>query len=243
MYTMLSPRFLNYYVNKFTEAFESYEMTGVALRDLGSALSSDKKRTDLIHRQDALTLMKKGLDTLSNATDVLIHAGNAYSLGYAADLVDVPLTGSNFYVIDEMVPFYAMVVHGYLNYAGEEINLLQSPKRVDLLLDCIENGAALRYVVSWKNSDAIKYSGLNSMYSVQYELYEEEIKDFYGKLSEALGDVVNVPMEKHEILSQNVRKITYANGVIIYVNRGDEDAWADGIRIPANWYEKKEGNK
>ena len=242
MYTMLSPRFLHYYVDKFTEAFDAYDMTGVALRDLGSTLSADKKRADLIHRQDALTLTEMGLETLSNETKLLVHAGNAYSLGYAAELVDVPLSGSNFYVVDEMVPFYAMVVHGYLNYAGEELNLLQSPEREDLLLDLIENGAAPRYVVSWKNSDAIKYSGLNTMYSVQYELYEEEIKSFYDKMSEALGDVMNVPMVKHEILSKDVRKITYENGIVIYVNRGDKEAVADGIRVPANWYAKKEGN-
>lgn len=242
MYTMLSPRFLNYYVNEFNEAFEEYEMTGVALRDLGSVLSSDKKRTGLIHRQDALKLMQKGMETLSGAADVLMHGGNAYSLAYATELVDVPLGGSNFYVVDEMVPFYAMVVHGHLNYAGEEINLLQSPDRVDLLLDCIENGAAPRYVISWNSSDAIKYSGLNSMYSVQYELYEEEIKEFYGKLSQALCDVMNVPMVKHEILSEDVRKITYENGVVIYVNRGEEDVRAEGILVPAKWYEKKEGN-
>ena len=243
MYTMLSPRFLNYYVNEFTEAFASYEMTGVALRDLGSVLSSDKKRTDLIQRQDALELTKLGLQTLSDNTALLVHAGNAYSLGYASDLVDVPLTGSNFYVVDEMIPFYAMVVHGYLNYAGEELNLLQSPDRVDLLLDMIENGAAPRYVVSWKNSDAIKYSGLNSMYSVQYELYQKEIKNFYEMMSDALGDVINVPMKEHEIVSEHVRKITYENGVVIYVNRGAEDAVEDGIRIPAKWYAKKGGSE
>lgn len=242
MYTILSPRFLNYYVNEFADAFAAYDMSGVALRDLGSVLSSDKKRTDLIHRQDALELTEKALETLSSATELLVHGGNEYSLRYTTDVVDAPLTGSSFFVVDEMVPFYAMVVHGYLNYTGEELNLLQSPDRTDLLLDYIENAASLRYVVSWENSDAIKYSGLNSMYSVQYELYEDEIKSFYETMSEALKDVMNVPMIKHEILTENVRKITYENGVAIYVNRGDEDAWADGIRIPAKWYEKKEGN-
>ncbi len=242
MYTILSPRFLNYYVNEFTDEFAAYEMSGVALRDLGSVLSSDKKRTDLIHRQDALGLTRKAMETLSSVTDLLVYGGNIYSLNYATDVVNAPLTGNNFFVVDEMIPFYAMVVHGYLNYTGEELNLSQSTDREDLLLDYIENGAALRYVVSWENSDAIKYSGLNSMYSVQYELYEDEIKSFYGKMSEVLGDVMNVPMIKHEILSENVRKITYENGVTIYVNRGTEDVWVDGICVPAKWYEKKEGN-
>lgn len=242
MYTILSPRFLNYYVEKFADAFESYDMSGVALRDLGSVLSSDKKRTDLIHRQTALELTEQALDSLSSRTGLLVYGGNEYSLAYTSDVVNAPLTGSSFFAVDEMIPFYAMVVHGYLNYAGEELNLSQSPDRTEFLLDCIENGAALRYVISWKNSDAIKYSGLNTMYSVQYEIYEEEIKNFYTLVSEALEGVNNVPIVKHELLEDDVRKITYENGTVIYVNRGNQDAFADGICIPANWYEKKEGN-
>lgn len=241
MYTVLSPRFLNYYVDKFTEEFASYDMSGVALRDLASVLSSDKKRTDLIHRQNAVELTKRALETLQDKKELLVYGGNAYGLGYTTDVVNAPLTGSKFFIVDEIVPFYAMVVHGYINYTGTEMNLSQSPERTDLLLDYIENGAALRYVVSWENSDAIKYSGLNTMYSVQYELYEEEILEFYRLMSDALQDVMNVPIIGHEILSEDVRKVTYENGVVIYINRGTEDVLVDGINVPAKWYEKKEG--
>ncbi len=241
MYTILSPRFLNYYVEKFIAAFDDYDMSGVALRDLGEVLSSDKKRSDLIHRQDALDLTTQALNTIKENTGVLLYGGNRYSIGYATEIVDAPLSASSFFIVDEKVPFYAMVVHGYINYAGEELNLLQSTEREELLLDAIENGAALRYVVSWQSSEAIKNSGLNTMYSVQYELYEKEIKEFYGKVSEALKDVMNVTMVKHEILTDTLRRITYENGVVIYVNRGTEDVWTDGVCVPAKWYVKKEG--
>ncbi|MBO5097807.1 MAG: hypothetical protein J6B96_05790, partial [Agathobacter sp.] len=88
---------------------------------------------------------------------------------------------------------------------------------------------------------SIKYSGLNSMYSVQYELYTEEIEEFYKELSNALGEVVNVPIVGHEILENDVRKVTYENGVVIYINRGSKDVSVDGITVPAQWYTKKAG--
>ena len=239
MYSMLSPRFLDYYVENFVDEFSKYDMSGVAVRDLGSSLTSDKKRTDLIHRQAALEITEHAFSTLSESgKDILLYGGNAYGFDYTKNIVNAPLTASKLLVVDENVPFYEMVIHGYINYTGAELNLTQSANRNELLLDLIENGAAPRYVMSYEKSDEIKYSGMNYMYSVQYELYEEEAKCFYAELSEALKDVVNVPIIGHEMIEEDVRKVTYENGVTLYINRSDKDVKADGITIPAGWYSK-----
>lgn len=241
MYSLLSPRYLDYYVESFIEEFSDYDMSGIALRDLANTLTSDKKRSDFINRQTALEITEHAFETLKQSgKDILVYGGNAYSFAYTDNIVDAPITATNLYAVDENVPFYEMVIHGYINYAGAELNLEQSVERTDLLLDLIEAGAAPRYVVSYENSDVIKYSGMNEMYSVKYELYKEEAKEFYAELSEALGDVVNVAMINHEILDDDVRKVTYENGVTIYVNRSDNNVEVDGITIPAGWYSKGE---
>ena len=241
MYTVLSPKYLNYYVENFTEEFKKFDVQGVALRDLGTVLSADKKRADLINRQEALEITMAAFETLAKENTLLVQGGNAYSFGYTTDVVDAPTTGSEFNLVDEMIPFYGMVIHGYINYAGDELNLSQSTNREKLLLDIIENGACLRYALSYENSDVIKFSGLNNMYSVQYDLYMEEIEAFYKEANNALKDVANVPMVGHEILENGVRKVTYENGVVIYINRGAQDVSVDGITIPAEWYAKKAG--
>lgn len=241
MYTILSAKYLNYYAESFAKEFAELNVQGVALRDLGNVLSADKKRTELINRHDVLQLTLAAFETLAKDNTLLVQGGNAYSLGYTKDVVDAPLTGSNFMLIDEMIPFYGMVLHGYVNYAGAELNLTQMSDRSNLLLDLIENGANLRYVLSHEKSDSIKYSGLNDMYSVQYELYMEEIEEFYKELSSAFEGVVNVPIVGHEIIDQDVRKVTYENGVVIYINRGSEDVVIDEITVPANGYARKAG--
>lgn len=239
MYAILSPRFLDYYTKKFAKAFQKYDMSGISLRDLGNVLTSDKKRSEMINRQEAMEIVRNAFETLENTgKSLMVYGGNAYSLAYATDIVDAPLGSSKFLVTDESIPFYEMVIHGYINYTGAELNLTQSTDRSNLLLDLIETGATPRYVMSWESSDNIKYSGLNSMYSVQYTIWDEEAEEFYSTLSEALKDVVNVPIVKHEILSENIRKITYENGSILYINRGSEDTSIDGITIPAKWYSK-----
>ena len=241
MYTVLSARYLNYYVEQFTKEFEKYGVPGVALRDLGSVLSADKNRMDLIHRQKALELTMAAFETIGEKNQLLVQGGNAYSFGYTTEIVNAPITGSKFMLVDEIIPFYGMVIHGYINYAGDELNLTQSTDRDRLLLDLIENGASLHYVLSYEKSDLIKYSGLNNMFSVQYELYADEIESYYKELSAALQDVVNVPIVGHEILENDVRKVTYENGVVIYINRGSKDVSVDGITVPAEWYAKKAG--
>ncbi|MBE5967538.1 MAG: hypothetical protein E7255_11360 [Lachnospiraceae bacterium] len=239
MYAILSPRFLDYYTERFADTVKTYDMSGIALRDLGDVLSSDKKRNGMINRQEALEITENAFKTCKDTgKSLLVHGGNAYSFAYTSDIVDAPLGSSKFFVTDETIPFYEMVIHGYINYTGSELNLTQSADRNDLLLDLIETGAAPRYVMSWENSDRIKYTGLNRMCSVQYELWDDEAEDYYAKISEALKDVVNVVMVKHEILNDSVRKVTYANGMALYINRGSEDTLADGITIPAKWYSK-----
>lgn len=239
LYAVLSPRFLDYYTEKFSQAVKKYDMSGITLRDLGSLLSSDKKRSEMINRQEALEIVENSFKELKKSgKSLMVYSPNVYSLAYTKDIVDAPIDGSKFLVTDETIPFYEMVIHGYINYTGPELNLTQSVERKELLLDLIEAGAAPRYVMSWKNSDGIKYTSLNNMYSIQYKLWEDEAGKFYSELTEALKDVVNVPIVKHEILSENVRKITYKNGISLYINRGSKDVMSDGLTIPARGYSK-----
>ena len=62
-----------------------------------------------------------------------------------------------------------------------------------------------------------------------YKAYDE----FYQKVRDA-------QIESHEILSSSVRKVTYDNGTILYLNYGKTQAQADGVTIPAQGYAVRE---
>ena len=66
------------------------------------------------------------------------EGGNAYTFGYVSDIIDAPVEYSQFYIIDEQVPFYQMVIHGSIDYSGEALNLRDADIDDALLLTYIE---------------------------------------------------------------------------------------------------------
>jgi hypothetical protein len=237
MYNVLSPKFLVRHVEKFIKAINRVDMEGISLRDLGDTLASDKRRTNIINRQETKQIIQGQFVALKAATgNLMVSGGNAYSFGYAKDLTNVPASHNPFYIVDEEVPFYQMVIHGYIDYTSGAINLSDSYNKQEIILRMIEFGTAPHFTLSYKDSSDIKYSALNTMYSTQYETWISDAVDIYQKTNEALEKVANSSVEEHVILESGVKKIKYDNGVTIYINANDIEVVAEDIKIPAMSY-------
>ena len=57
MYSLLSPKFLSRYVDGLIGAVDDLDLGGISLRDLGDQLFSDKRRTEVISREEALAIV------------------------------------------------------------------------------------------------------------------------------------------------------------------------------------------
>ncbi|MCD7832933.1 MAG: DUF5696 domain-containing protein [Lachnospiraceae bacterium] len=236
-YVLISPKYLVRYINSFASKISNYDISGISLRDLASELHSDKKRTNVIDREEALDVVLGSLTEIEETgKNVLLNAANDYSFAYADDIINVPLTGNDYYIIDEDVPFYEMLLHGYVDYAGDVVNLSDSSDETDIILSLIENGASPHYMFSYQSSNEIKNTGVNYFYSTTYSNWSDDALYVYNEVNEALKYVSGAEMVKHEILSSNVRAVTYSNGVTIYVNTGTKDETVDGVKVPARSY-------
>ena len=236
-YYLISPKFLVRYTDAFAKKIRNYDISGISLRDLGDELHSDKKRTNIIDREAALDVVRAALADLSDTDKaIMINSGNDYSFAYADDIVNVPLSSNDYYIVDETIPFYEMLIHGYIDYAGSPINLSDSFEEADIVLNLIENGAAPHFVFSWKNSNEIKNTALNRFYSTSYTNWKQEAIKIYNQVNDALNPVKDAAMVKHAILNNGVKAVTYDNGVVIYINPNTSDQKADGFTIPARSY-------
>ena len=83
----------------------------------------------------------------------------------------------------------------------------------------------------------MKQTALNRYDATTYTNWKDEALDVYNQVNAALKEVSGAIMMNHEILESDLRKVTYDNGVVIYVNYSDEDKTADGVTIKANSYE------
>ncbi len=238
LYSLVSPKFLIRYVDEFLENAEKYDITGYSLRDLGDTLASDKKRTEVIDREEALDVVVAQLAKFGeDEKDVMVSGGNDYAVAYADDLINVPLGYNNYFSVDEEVPFYEMVYHGTVNYTGSAINLSSDYDIDTIALRLIEYGASPHFTFTYDESNEMKYTGLNSYYSTTFSNWEETAVEVYNKVNEALQYVTNATIVSHEILQTGVSRVTYSNGVVFIINSTEEDVTVDGTVIEALSYE------
>lgn len=238
LYDLMSPKFLVRYVDKFVKEMEDVDVAGVSLRDLGDSLQSDKKRTEVIDRNQAMYIVDAQLAKIDGLEkNVMVSGGNDYALAYAQDVINAPISHNEYFLLDEEVPFYEMVIHGCIDYTGSAINLSDTYDKTDIVLRLIEYGASPHFTFTWEESSKMKYSGLNRYYATTYANWKDDAITIYGEVNEALQHVSGATISQHEILENGVRKVSYSNGVTYYINTSDKDQTADGVVVPARSYE------
>ncbi|MBQ7780993.1 MAG: hypothetical protein IJ405_03105 [Lachnospiraceae bacterium] len=236
-YDLLSPKFLPRYVEKFARKIRKIDVEGISLRDLADYLPSDKKRTNVINREEALDVVLGQFEVLNDTEkNLMLDSSNAYAFQYADDIINVPVTHNEFMIVDESIPLYEMIIHGCIPYSTELLNYDDSEDMTLTILQAIEAGAAPHYVFTWEESSKMKDTGMNRFYATTYEVWKEEAIAVYGQINGALKYVSGATIVDHEIMDNDVRKVTYDNGVIIYINYSETTQKADGLEIPAMSY-------
>lgn len=236
-YYLLSPAKLPYYVDTFMKKYEPLEMKGIALRDLGSVLSSDYRVSRVIQRETAKHIAMEQLEAIDKGIEnTMLTGANAYAWPYADHLVNVPTASSGFNITDEEVPFYEMVVHGYMDYAGSAVNLSDEQDLKKQLLRSLELGAAPYFSWTFEPSSKLKFTPFDTMYSTYYKDWYEQALSMYKEANTALSAVRNEQMVNHTRLQEGVVKVEYSNGTTITVNYTDKPVAVDGNTVEAGHY-------
>jgi len=242
LYDLLSPRFLRRYVDQFNRAFQRYGIGGVSLRDLGDALHSDRKRTGYINREEAKIIVLDSLNALAEQNDrLLVSGGNAYAFPVSDDLINVPVAHNALYIVDEEIPFYQMLLHGSIPYAGPAINLSDAYDETGLVLRLLEYGASPHFTFTAESSSMMKYTALNNLYSTTYASWRETAIRVYGQVNDVLAKVSGSAIVSHEILSNGLRRVTYDNGTEILINHSAEPLYNKSTTVEAKSWIVKEG--
>lgn len=178
----------SYFYEKFDKSYSDYSAESISVSTLGTDLNSDFNTDDPYNREDAKAATTEVLSKLDEKYNVMVTGGNAYAVKYADHIIDIATDSSNFLSARESVPFVTMVLHGYVNYSGSALNMEGDVKAS--ILKSIENGAALYFTLVYGNTTALKESDeYNKYYSVSYEIWKDEMVEYYNEVNEALGDL------------------------------------------------------
>ena len=212
-----------------------YDDIGLALEKVGKMLYHDYNKSNPSSRAQTV---KTWEDIFHLAEErkkpVGVEGGNVYALKYADYLFNIPERSSGYHIADETVPFFQMVVHGMIPYTTEPGNLAY-----DLSirkLQWIEYGCMPLFELTYEDTISLKYTEYNKLFNSQYEHWIGTAVDIYKEFNDRLQEVWDAEMIKHEKLSSDLVKVSYSNGVVIYINYSDKETVCNGYKIKAQDY-------
>lgn len=197
----LSPSSYDRLYSKFRTQYMDYGNVGIAVSSLGSDLNSDFDDDDPYHREDSKEFTIDLLARLKeDCGSVMISQGNSYAVGNADIILDASLSSSNYKTTSESIPFLGVVYHGSKVITGTATNMQGDIN--ESILNAIENGATMYFVLSCQNTSLFKNNpALSKYYSVNYDILKDDVVKYYTKLNDATRDLQQSYIIDHEFLS------------------------------------------
>lgn len=199
---IMSPSMFSYFEAKLEKSLSKYDksgLTGISLSTLGTDLNSDFDEDDPYNREDAKGYTEETLAALGEKYDLMVDGGNAYTLKYTNHIISLPTESSNYLNASEAVPFEALVLHGYVNYTGDAINMQGDV--TNALLKSVENGSALYFILCYQNTSMLKnYFTTSKYYSVAYDIWKADIIEYYNRINDAMKDLQTSVIIDHQYM-------------------------------------------
>ena len=172
--------------------------------------------------------------TREKGLKVSIREGNDYALPYADLVTDLMLSGNKYTIIDEMVPFYEIAIHGLKNYTGEAINLEGDYQTA--LLECAEYGAGLNFTFMKTDTNILQDSAYSCYTGASWDRWKEQLIPAIIRYQTETAGLNGLRMTGHEKADRDVSVTVYEDGTKVWVNYGEKDFSRDGITVPARDY-------
>ena len=196
---VISPDALDRLYTRFLKQYSKYDFSGLSVSTLGSDLNSNFDDKNPINRDQSQGYVEAILDRMAGEYDLIINKGNSYTIKYADHIVDMCIDSSHYTFSSYSVPFTGLVLHGYVNYTGGEMNYSGTPAYD--LLHAIENGASLYYTLAMQNTELMKDDEfLNKYFGVDFKNWYYTLVQQYSELNSAIGGLQKYEIVKHETL-------------------------------------------
>jgi hypothetical protein len=232
---MARPEYMMNLIDGFMTRIDDFGADNVAFRTIGNNLAGDYHERRFVSREGAMNMQVDKLRQLrENNHGIMIQSGYSYAAPYADFITDIPLSSQGFGILDEELPFYQIVLHGLVPYAGRPINLAEHNEMN--ILRSLESGAGLYFTFMHESPTVLQTSRFHTFYANQYSTWINTAERLYKEFSEQVGDIYNQFITDYVILANNVSLTEYENNVQVIVNKSSAPFTYDGHIINAKDY-------
>lgn len=233
---ILSPDATKERFSAFLKKADGLGVNGLRFERMGQYISYNYNSGHYSTTAQTLEMYKDILTRAKEAFgNVSVQGGALWLAPYVSLMTEVPYDDSGYQFTTRSVPFYQIVMHGLRSYTGTPGNLSSDLERETLRW--VEMGYMPYFELTWGSTEQLMYTDYQSLFTAQYTAWIDEVaqiaKDFSsGELKELRTALI----VEHIQLDKNLVRVTYDNGMTVYVNYGAADAQADGLTIPAKDY-------
>lgn len=217
---------LNYYTKSPLE--------NIAIDGMSYLLYADLQREKEVQRSQIMQEYVELMGRYDQELTVGMYTPNEYLLPYCSEYFNMPLNNSQYQFESDTVPFMPIILKGSIDYYapyGNEGFYSQYD-----LLKMIEYGTYPSFILTGKPNYELANTASNQLFSTYYEEWEQHILDAYGFINEALRQVEGKKVVDREVLAEGIVKVTYEEGVSIYVNY-TQDIYQEGtIKVTGQSY-------
>ena len=238
-YVLLGRASLGTAADKLFKAAKNKKLSGVGLSSLSNTAYSDYDSAEYGVRhnmeEDTASIIKKAGE---NGLSVIASNANAYAAAAADKVLDIPMTSSEYDVLDADIPLYQMVFKGVTDISAQ-INTAVNPQK--RFLDAIACGSGMTFVLSAAYDTRFATSE-HSAFAVS--LADDNLR-LISELSKRSEDyykaVKGAKIQKYTRIGSDVSVTEFDNGVTVWVNRSDTAVTLSGVTVEADGfvYKKK----
>lgn len=225
-------------LDKFIKSYTSKGVNNLAVAGISNNLFSYSYNSNYYDRIYTADIYQNSIADISEQASLILEKPFAYLWNYTGAMIDMPLGTSDFMYEDEEVPFFSIVLKGIIPMYSEYVNF--EANKQEFRLQMIESGVYPSFYITHEDSADLIYTNSADLYSTQYSTYRDTITEYdadFRAVAALTGDAMIV---SHEKLAEGVSRVTYDNGVVIYVNYNQDAVTVDGVTVDGLSYKAGE---
>ena len=221
-------------LNSLVDSYTKKGVNNLALGGITNNIFSYSTQGKYYSRLDSANTDLEMVTDIDAKSDTIMEEPFAYLWNHTDAFLNMPLGSSDYMYLDEEVPFLSMVLKGVMPMYSDYVNF--EANKTEFFLQMVEAGVYPSFYVTAENSSALIYTNSADLYSTEYSTYKDMIADYDAKLREVNDATRGSMILKNEKLDNKVTRVTYDNGVKIYVNYSDLAQTVDGNTIESMSY-------
>lgn len=229
---IMSPAYYDKAVSSIISSFTKEGLNAISLEEATNMLYSDftANTSRKTSRQQAIELLKASYQKIKdNGLTFVADACNDYAIPYADVIRNVPLYSSNFDVYDYDIPFYQIVIHGYVPYTTKAKNASSSAEELFLL--SVATGTPLHYEVMHENPNEFTDCAYDTLFYTYYEGWLDVAAGEYKLTQEYLKGLSDETITDFKYIDADTVESTFSDGTVIKADLDDYTLEINGKNI------------